>query len=155
MPEKSPVIDRFRLVHDISIHRYGRERFVSIHIEINAAETQGKAHDIAEEVETVLGKAYNVEPTVHIDPVQPENPMVKKVSSFLNVTWSKDERITDWHDLRVIETEKHNVILFGVNTSANLNQSGTIACCREIEDSLANEFPSYEVEIKISPLYRF
>ena len=148
-------IDGILGVHDISIHRYGRERFVSIHIEINAAETQGRAHDIAEGVETVLGKAYNVEPTVHIDPVQPENPMVKKVGSFLNETWSKDERITDWHDLRVIETEKHNVILFGVNTSASLNQSGTIACCREIEDSLAKEFPTYEVEIKISPLYRF
>ena len=148
-------IDGILGVHDISIHRYGRERFVSIHIEINAAETQGKAHDIAEEVETVLGKAYNVEPTVHIDPVQPENPMVKKVGSFLNVTWSKDERITDWHDLRVIETEKHNVILFGVNTSSSLSQSATIACCQEIEDSLANEFPNHEVEIKISPLYRF
>ena len=112
-------------------------------------------NDISEEVEAVLGKAYNVEPTVHIDPIQPENPMVQKVDSFLDVNWSKDERITDWHDLRVIETEKHNVILFGVNTSASLNQSGTIACCREIEDSLANEFPNYEIEIKISPLYRF
>jgi len=142
-------------VHDISVHRYGRDRFISIHIEINAAESQGRAHDIAEEVEMALSKSFQVEPTVHIDPVQPDNPLVKKVEAFLENTWGRDDRIENWHDLRVIETEKHNVILFGVNTSIHLSHHAVLNFCREIENSLMMEFPGYEIEIKRSPLYSY
>ena len=142
-------------VHDISVHRYGRDRFISIHIEINATESQGRAHDIAEEVEMALSKSFQVEPTVHIDPVQPDNPLVKKVEAFLENTWGRDDRIENWHDLRVIETEKHNVILFGVNTSIHLSHHAVLNFCREIENSLMMEFPGYEIEIKRSPLYSY
>ena len=142
-------------VHDISVHRYGRDRFISIHIEINATESQGRAHDIAEEVEMALSKSFQVEPTVHIDPVQPDNPLVKKVEAFLENTWGRDDRIENWHDLRVIETEKHNVILFGVNTSIHLSHHVVLNFCREIENSLMMEFPGYEIEIKRSPLYSY
>ena len=142
-------------VHDISVHRYGRDSFISIHIEINAVESQGRAHDIAEEVEMVLSKSFQVEPTVHIDPVQPDNPLVQKVESFLENTWGKDDRVENWHDLRVIETEKHNVILFGINTSIHLSHHAVLNFCREIENSLIKEFPGYEIEIKRSPLYSY
>jgi len=141
--------------HDISVHRYGRDRFISIHIEINASESQGRAHDISEEVEMALGDAFQVEPTVHIDPVQPENPLVKKVEAFLEETWENDERLENWHDLRVIQTEKHNVIIFGINTSNHLKYGAALNLCKEIERSLLRKFPSYEIEIKQSPLYSY
>ena len=64
-------------VHDISVHSYGLDKFVSIHAEINAKKTAAEAHDISEEIESKLGKAMGVEPTVHLDPVNPDDPMVK------------------------------------------------------------------------------
>ena len=54
-----------------------------------------------------------------------------------------------------IETEKHNVILFGINTSIHLSYHAVLNFCREIENSLIKEFPGYEIEIKRSPLYSY
>jgi len=43
-------------VHDISVHSYGNEKFVSVHAEINAKKSAAEAHDISEEIETSLEK---------------------------------------------------------------------------------------------------
>ena len=39
-------------VHDISVHSYGLDKFVSIHAEINAKKSAAEAHDISEEIES-------------------------------------------------------------------------------------------------------
>jgi cation diffusion facilitator family transporter len=53
--------------HDMTIHSYGHDKFVSVHVEIDASENTAAAHDISEEVETRLEEAIGVEPTVHMD----------------------------------------------------------------------------------------
>lgn len=142
-------------VHDVTVHSYGHDKFASVHVEIDAAESPSRAHDIAEEVEQVLQKAFQVEPTVHMDPVHPGNPKVQVVASFLETRQRDDERITDVHDIRMVETEKHNVILFGINVKPGLSRARVVECCQELETSLLKEFPGYEVNIKVSPLHRY
>jgi len=142
-------------VHDITVHSYGHDKFVSLHAEVDANETTAVAHDISEEVEEQLVDALGVGPTVHIDPVHPGNPLVKKVQNYLNQNWSDDERITDIHDVRVVETENHHLILFGINTKIGMTQSKIIECCKELKLDLGEKFSGYEINIKISPLHRF
>jgi len=142
-------------VHDITVHSYGHDKFVSLHAEVDANETTAVAHDISEEVEEQLVDALGVGPTVHIDPVHPGNPLVKKVQNYLNQNWSDDERITDIHDVRVVETENHHLILFGINTKIGMTQSKIIECCKELKLDLEEKFSGYEINIKISPLHRF
>ena len=142
-------------VHDITVHSYGHDKFVSLHAEVDANETTAVAHDISEEVEERLVGALGVGPTVHIDPVHPGNPLVKKVQNYLNQNWSDDERITDIHDVRVVETENHHLILFGINTKIGMTQSKIIECCKELKLDLGEKFSGYEINIKISPLHRF
>ena len=141
--------------HDITIHSYGHDKFASVHVEIDASETTAAAHDISEEVEGQLEKALGVEPTVHMDPVQPGNPLVQDIQSFLNQNWEEDERITDIHDIRVVETENHHVILLGINVKVGLSQKKIIACCRSLENDLKDKFQGFEINIKVSPLHRF
>ena len=38
--------------HDIIVHSYGQDKFVSVHVEIDAKETTATAHDISEDVDT-------------------------------------------------------------------------------------------------------
>jgi|TARA_B100001079_G_scaffold269475_1_gene281761 cation diffusion facilitator family transporter len=142
-------------VHDIIVHSYGHDKFVSVHVEIDAEKTTAESHDISEEVEEKLEKALGVEPTVHMDPVQPGNPLVQEVQSFLNHNWNGDERITDIHDIRVVQTENHHVILFGINVRSGMTQAQIVECCQEMERGLQEKFAGYEVNIKVSPLHRF
>ena len=141
--------------HDITIHSYGHDKFASVHVEIDASETTAAAHDISEEVEGQLEKALGVEPTVHMDPVQPGNPLVQDIQSFLNQNWKEDERITDIHDIRVVETENHHVILFGINVKVRMLQKEIVDCCQSLEVELKQKFSGFEINIKVSPLHRY
>ena len=142
-------------VHDISVHSYGLDKFVSIHAEINAKKTAAEAHDISEEIESKLEEALGVEPTVHLDPVNPDDPMVKEVKYFLDEKNIDDDRISGVHDIRIVNTENHHVILFGMNVRLGLSQKQIIACKEELNRLLKEKFNGYEINIKVSSSHQF
>ena len=142
-------------VHDISVHSYGHDRFVNIHAEINAKKSAAEAHDISEEIESRLEKAMGVEPTVHLDPVNPDDPLVKEVRSFLTEDKKIDDRITGIHDIRVVNTDNHHVILFGINIKLGLSQKETVICKQELTALLKQKFDGYEINIKVSASHQF
>ncbi len=141
--------------HDITVHSYGHDKFASVHVEIDADSTTANAHDISEVVESRLTEALGVEPTIHLDPVHPGNPLVKQVRDFLEKRWSNDERVKDIHDIRVVETDNHHVILFGINVKVGMSQGEIVACCQAMERDLQSRFNGFEINIKVSPIYRF
>ena len=142
-------------VHDISVHSYGLDKFVSIHAEINAKKSAAEAHDISEEIESKLEKAMGVEPTVHLDPVNPDDPMVKEVKYFLDEKNIGDDRITGVHDIRVVNTDNHHVILFGMNVRLGLSQKQIVTCKKELNGLLKEKFSGYEINIKVSSSHQF
>ena len=141
--------------HDIIVHSYGHDKFVSVHVEIDADETTAVAHDISEEVEDKLEKAIGVEPTVHLDPVHPNDPLVQEVNKVLSLLGESDGRITDIHDVRIVNTENHHVILFGINIQVGISQREIVSCTLNLENKLKEKFNNYEINIKVSPLHRF
>jgi len=141
--------------HDIIVHSYGHDKFVSVHVEIDADKTTAEAHDISELVEEKLESAIGVEPTVHLDPVQPNDPLVQDVSLTLSNLTSNDKMITDVHDIRIVNTENHHVILFGVNVKVGTSQKKIVSCCQNLERELKKKFSDFEINIKVSPLHRY
>lgn len=142
-------------VHDITVHSYGKDKFVSIHVEIDDNISSAKAHDIAEDVEMILFSRLEIEPTVHIDPISINNPMIQKVNIYLENNWKDDERITGWHDIRIVDTEKHHVILFGINTKAGFTKAESIGIRDELINTIKRKFSRFEVNVRISPIHRF
>ncbi len=142
-------------VHDISVHSYGKDKFVSIHVEIDEKISSAKAHDIAEDVEEIMYNKLNIEPTVHIDPISVNNPMIQKVKKYLENNWKDETRIAGWHDIRIVDTEKHHVILFGINTKAGLTKKDNITIRNELLKDIKNKFDGFDVNIRISPLHRY
>ena len=142
-------------VHDITIHSYGNEKFASIHIEIDEKKSSAQAHDISEEIEQILYQKLGIEPTIHIDPISVNNPMIKKVKTFLEQNYSNNNQIKSWHDIRIVDTEKHHVILFGINTMAGMTKSENVQICKKLSDSIKEEFQGFEVDVKVSPLHKF
>ena len=142
-------------VHDIAIHSYGKDKFASIHIEIDADEIPARAHDISENVEKSLGEELGVSPTVHVDPVSITDPKVKEVKEYLREHWSNHDVITDFHDVRVVDTTQHHVILFGVNVKPSMSKSRVIESCNEIEKDLVSVFNEFEINIKVSQIHQY
>lgn len=141
--------------HDITIHSYGHDKFVSVHVEIDADKSTAEAHDISEEVEYKLHHALGVEPTIHMDPIHPNDPLVQEVNKMLSLLCESDERIADIHDVRIVNTENHQVILFGINIQVGISQKEIVSCTLNLENRLKEKFKNYEINIKVSPLHRF
>ena len=96
-----------------------------------------------------------VEPTVHLDPVNPDDPMVKEVKYFLDERNIGDDRISGVHDIRVVNTDNHHVILFGMNVRLGLSQKQIVACKEELNRLLKEKFSGYEINIKVSSSHQF
>ena len=142
-------------VHDIAVHSYGKDKFASIHIEIDADENQMDAHDISANVEKILYNKVGVAPTVHVDPVSIKDPKTNEVKKYLRDNYSNHEIITGFHDVRVVDTKKHHVILFGIDVKPNLSKSLILQSCEAIEVQLQSIFPEFEVDISISGLHNY
>ena len=141
-------------VHDIVVHHYGHDKYISLHVEIDGRKTAAEAHDISEDVELKLEQNLGVEPTIHIDPVYPENPMVKQVEDKLTSMYSNDNRITNIHDIRIVNTNNHNLILFGVNVSIDMTRKDIFDLETELQKKLSEEYENFEIKAKISPIYK-
>ena len=142
-------------VHDIAVHSYGKDKFASIHIEIDANENQMEAHNISENVEKILNTKLGVSPTVHVDPVSIKDPKTNEVKKYLKENYSDHEIITGFHDIRVVDTKRHHVILFGVDVKPNLSKSLIIQSCDIIEKQLQSIFPEFEVDISVSGTHNY
>ena len=142
-------------VHYIAVHSYGKDKFASIHIEIDADENQMEAHNISENVEKILNRKLGVSPTVHIDPVSIKDPKTNEVKKYLKENYSDHEIITGFHDIRVVDTKRHHVILFGVDVKPNLSKSLIIQSCDVIEKQLQSIFPEFEVDISVSGTHNY
>ena len=153
--ELARAVDGVLDVHDIAIHSYGKEKFASIHIEIDTDEKPARAHDISENVEKNLGEKLGVSPTVHVDPVSITDPKVKEVNKYLQEHWSNNDVITDFHDVRVVDTAQHHVILFGVNVKPGVSKSRVIESCNEVERDLISVFNEFEINIKVSQIHQY
>ena len=142
-------------VHDIAVHSYGKDKFASIHVEIDEQEDQMDAHLISENVEKILNKKLGVSPTVHVDPVSITDPKTKKVKKYLIENYSDHEIISSFHDIRVVDTNKHHVILFGVDVKPNLSKSIVIETCDLIEKELQSIFTEFDVDITVSGIHNY
>ena len=142
-------------VHDIAVHSYGKDKFASIHVEIDEQEDQMDAHLISENVEKTLNKKLGVSPTVHVDPISITDPKTKKVKKYLIENYSDHEIISSFHDIRVVDTNKHHVILFGIDVKPNLSKSIVIETCDLIEKELQSIFTEFDVDITVSGIHNY
>ena len=147
-------VDKVLGVHDIIVHNYGHDMYVSLHVEIDAKKTAAEAHDISERVEMILKKQIGVGPTIHIDPIYPDNPMVKDVRNKLESISKIDKRIKNVYDIRIVNTNNHNLILFGINTPLAISRGDILELDSYLQKSLSAIFNAYEIRPKISPIYK-
>jgi len=141
--------------HDISVHSYGQDKFISVHIELDANISSARAHDISENVESKILTKLGSAPTVHIDPISPDHPIVKSIETFLGEILEKESRITGYHDVRVVDTEEHHLILFGLKMENGLTRKETIDICHNLEKKVINLFPEFEPKIKLSNMHLY
>jgi len=88
-------------VHDILQHTYGDVRIISLHIEVDAAQTLMAAHELAERVEKLVAAELGAKVVVHVDPVDRHHPEFGRVEDALRSLVAGHAGLVDFHDLRL------------------------------------------------------
>ena len=68
-------------MHDLSVHDYGPGNLIiSLHAEVNAKESLMTVHKWVDEIERELKEQLDAEATIHVDPVQTDDPTFLRAS---------------------------------------------------------------------------
>lgn len=90
-----------RGVHDLILHKYGEDRLMSLHIEVDAGKTALEVHDLAEQVEDKVEQVMGGKTIVHVDPVDRTHPQYAEAERVLRGIVLEQEQLSEFHDLRV------------------------------------------------------
>ncbi len=141
--------------HDITIHKYGQHQFIGLHAEVSCRLSVQEAHDIAEQLADFLQEQLGAYAIVHVDPIDPDNPLVQLVGEKLNDLLSGSKVFTSFQDLRVVETQQHKVILVEIEVKADIGKQQQETARRQLADTLKEHFTGSEVDIHLSPLHTY
>jgi len=101
-----------RQVHDVVVHNYGDQSFISLHVEIDESTSPAIAHHIADNVEHKLAHDLNAQVVTHIDPVAVSGKHVQDIRQVIEKTLARISETFSVQDLRVVGEDPVESILF-------------------------------------------
>lgn len=130
--------DKILGVHDMMIVNFGPDKdYLTLDVEIPYNLSLVQAHNIIDEIEKEIGSKYNVDISIHVDPVgyysEDEKIVVNKLKELVKV----DKRIISFHDIYI-----ENGIIFAdiVIDNDKIGKRESIEVIREkIENILEKE----------------
>ena len=128
---------------DLLVHSYGpKNRFASVHIEVDEKLTLNQAHDIIDGIERTFKDELDVELVCHLDPVPVDNQTHIRLRQLIKNELAEIDGQLRMHDLRL---EKNRICF---DLVIPLNFPFTDEFLEAILTKKVNqEFPNHQVEI--------
>lgn len=105
-------------LHDLAVHNYGPGKiFASLHVEVDAAVNVMVSHDMIDNIEHQIARQLNIHCTVHMDPINLDDPNREPLKQILMETIASLEGVCNFHDLRIVPGPTHTNVVFDVAVS--------------------------------------
>lgn len=102
-------------LHDLVIHSYGVNHFMgSAHVEIDGKMNLIKAHNIIDKIEREIKGKFNINISIHIDPVQVGNSFVYKCKKKITELLKELDESISLHDFRIVFEKYTNLVMFDI-----------------------------------------
>jgi len=102
-------------IHDLIVHDYGPGRlFASLHVEVDGHNDIFEIHDRIDNIEFRVNKELGVLLTIHMDPVNPKDPVIARAKGYLDKITREIPGVWNYHDLRAVSGPTHTNIVFDV-----------------------------------------
>ena len=102
-----------RGLHDLIIHDYGPGvKIGSAHAEVDAKMNIVKIHDIIDQAEREVGDTLHVMMTLHMDPIEYDNPITNAYFEDLKRILSQIDPSITVHDFRTVRGDEHTNLVF-------------------------------------------
>ncbi len=141
-------------IHDIVVHSYGNEKFMSVHVEVDQKQSCMNAHLIADSVEKALKKELNAYSTVHVDPIDLDSPEVKRAADILKKLIPQRDDIKEFHELRFVERLGQSFIFFDLVPETSYYKKKMEPECKNwFVSKLKKYYPDRKIVVNIDPIY--
>ncbi len=142
-------------IHDIVIHTYGDERFVSLHLEVPSSMSGMEMHDMAEEAEAAVVAKVGGHCTVHMDPLNRDHPHYQDVAEALAGFVLEEPHVEAFHDLRMMGHERHSKAVFDVVLSPDCDEQQRQDAVEHLRRRFRERFPKMLVAVNAEPRYAY
>lgn len=140
-------------VHDCEYHSYGPTRtFMSLHVEVDGYKDVFESHDLIDTIEQQIGTKYNLELTIHMDPIDTKNKELGIIKTELDRILSSIDQVLTFHDLRIVSGPTHSNIIFDVVKPYDCKITNE-AIIKKIREEISNYNASYNCVIHIDNNY--
>lgn len=142
--------------HDMVVHSYGNQKFISVHVEVDQKNDSVRAHDIATKVEHRLAHELNAYTIVHVDPIDLDSPELRQLRKIIETFVQNSEEIREFHDLRMVVKENRSRIFFDiVPIRKDVAHCTEIDDCKKLKKRIEKHFPKHEITIYIDQMYTY
>jgi len=135
-----------RQVHDVVVHNYGEQSFISLHVEIDESVSPGVAHNIVDNVEHKLARELHAQVVTHTDPVALSGDCVQQVRHTLEQALAEFDDEFQIQDLRIVGEDPVESILFELPVPADCSRKTVLE--NILRQALAEVFPRAAVIIE-------
>ena len=146
-------VEGVRGVHDVVIHKYGANVFVSLHVETDPEPAAVDLHDLSAEVEKRVADGGHGSVCVHVDPIDRRHPAYERVSSIMSELVANDADMVSFHDLRLCGDPQDMRVALDLVCSPDCKDCPPV--CRRVELAICQEFPGARVVVDIEPAYSY
>lgn len=100
-------------IHDLVCHMYGQTKlFMTVHVEVDASKNLLESHDLIDTIEKDMNGKYNLELTIHMDPIEMDNEELNHFHSIIKTAIKEYNENLSFHDLRMVKGYTHTNIIF-------------------------------------------
>jgi len=102
-------------IHDCITHCYGPTKmFMSIHVEVDGYQNVMDAHEMIDNIEETISKRFNIEITIHMDPLDTKNKEIPILEENLRSFLFKYNSKITFHDFRMVSGKKRTNLVFDI-----------------------------------------
>lgn len=102
-------------MHDLLVHTYGTgSTFVSVHVEVHENTTLLDCHELIDKIERHFEDKLNINLTMQVDPINPDNPENKAIYAKVKRTLRSLNKKLTIHGLRVVKSGTSIKVLFDI-----------------------------------------
>lgn len=100
-------------IHDLIVHNYGPGRLIcSLHAEVDSKRDMLEVHDTIDLIERQLYEKLNIMASIHMDPVEVDNPLVIKYKQLVTDIIEEIDPELSFHDFRIVTGPTHTNLIF-------------------------------------------
>jgi cation diffusion facilitator family transporter len=142
-------------IHDIVIHTYGHERFVSLHLEVPASMSGMEMHDLAEEAEAAVVARLGGHCIIHMDPLNLDHPRYQPIAEAVAEFVQGEPRVEAFHDLRMMGHDNYSKAVFDVVLSPDCDDLQRHDAVEHLRQRFAERFPDLLLAVTPEPRYAY